>query len=318
MKNPVSSYNPDILGSDFEQMTIDQPDDYEGKVVCTLIRKKAINATPKAVLYVHGFNDYFFQKGMAEKFTGNGFDFYAIDLRKYGRSFLPHQKLNNLRDIKEYYADLDSALEQIKNEGHTSVLLSGHSTGGLVVSVYAHDHQDSKLFHSIFLNSPFYDFNSNFFLRKLAIPIVSTLGKNNPDKIMNGGFSPLYGLSIYKGDKGEWEYQLGWKPHVAPAVNFGFIRAIHLAQEKVKNGVNINVPVLVMHSKVSLYEKEWSDKLFTGDAILNVKHISENAQKIQGKVTIQAVEGGMHDLILSPKPVREKVYFDLFEWLKKF
>jgi alpha-beta hydrolase superfamily lysophospholipase len=312
------SWTNDILGCDFEQMTIRQADDYEGKVICTLVRKKALNNTNKAVFYVHGFNDYFFQKEMAEKFNENKFDFYAIDLRKYGRSYLENQKFNNVRDINEYYPDLDKALEQIRNEGHNLVLLSGHSTGGLIVTVYAGDHPESRLFHAVYVNSPNYAFNNNFLLRKIILPLVSGIGKKKPDKLINGGFSPFYGPSLHKDDHGEWEYLLGWKPHVAPLVNFGFVRAIHLAQNKVRHGLKINVPVLIMHSSKSLYEKQWSARMFTGDVILNVRHIRKNARNIQGDVTIQDFDGGMHDLILSPEPVREKVYQNLFEWLRKF
>lgn len=316
-ENRSESWTKDILGEDFEQMTIWQADDYEGTIVCTLVRKKALNATSRAVLYVHGFNDYFFQKELAEKFNEHGYDFYAVDLRKYGRSWMPHQKLNNVRDINEYYTDLDKALDQVKNEGHISVLLGGHSTGGLTVSIYAGDHPGSHLFHALYLNSPFYDFNAPFLIRKFGIPLITAVGKYRPDSTMNSGISHLYGLSLYKGDKGEWDYLLTWKPIVVPPVNWGFVRAIHHAQNKVKKGLIIVVPVLVMHSDNSLYEKKWSDRMFTGDAILNVWHIRKNAEKIQGNVTIQTIDGGMHDLILSPVQVREKVYQDLFEWLKK-
>lgn len=312
-----ASYTKDILGDDYEQMTIRQEDDYEGKVVCTLVRKKVANTSTKAVLYMHGFNDYFFQTEMADKFIRNGYDFYAVDLRKCGRSFLEHQKFNNLRDISEYYSDIDKSLEQIKVEGHTKVLLAGHSNGGLITTVYASDHPKSDLFNAIFLNSPFFDFHQNYFLRKLGVPVITALGKQYPNNIMKGGFSQFYGVSLHKSEKGEWDYSLSLKPHVAPFVNFGFIRAIHLSQKRVKNGININVPALIMHSDKTLYESKWSDKMFTGDLILNVDHIRINAQKIQGDVTIQSIKDGMHDLVLSPKSVREKVYENLFEWLKK-
>ena len=43
------------------------------------------------MLYVHGYNDYFFQKHAADFYTGLGISFYALDLRKPGRSLLPHQ-----------------------------------------------------------------------------------------------------------------------------------------------------------------------------------------------------------------------------------
>ncbi|MEG8036484.1 hypothetical protein QP157_14580 [Sphingomonas sp. LR61] len=43
------------------------------------------------VLYVHGWSDYFFQREMAEHLEALGARFFALDLRKYGRSLLPHQ-----------------------------------------------------------------------------------------------------------------------------------------------------------------------------------------------------------------------------------
>jgi len=42
--------------------------------------------TRGAVLYVHGFTDYFFQTGLADFFAARGLRFYALDLRKCGRA----------------------------------------------------------------------------------------------------------------------------------------------------------------------------------------------------------------------------------------
>ena len=77
-------YRQDVLGAGYECADLEFQADYEGKVIATLIRKKAQKSTHKAVLYIHGFIDYFFQTEMAEKFNEQGFDFYALDLRKYG------------------------------------------------------------------------------------------------------------------------------------------------------------------------------------------------------------------------------------------
>ena len=55
-------YQLDVLGSGYEQTTLNFPDDYEGKVTATLVRKKSATTTQKAVLYIHGFIDYFFHK----------------------------------------------------------------------------------------------------------------------------------------------------------------------------------------------------------------------------------------------------------------
>lgn len=73
----------------FQEQTLSLPDDYEGKVVATLISAMCEMPSAKAILYVHGYVDYFFQTHMAERFVREGWNFYALDLRKYGRSLLP-------------------------------------------------------------------------------------------------------------------------------------------------------------------------------------------------------------------------------------
>lgn len=312
------TYQSDYLGNGFEFATINQPDDYEGKVVATVIRKQCSMPSNKAVLYVHGFNDYFFQSDMAHRFNEKEYHFYAIDLRKYGRSTLPHHKSNNMRSLTEYFADLDEALEIIRQEGNEKVLLSGHSTGGLLVTLYASERVGNEKFDAIFCNSPFYDMNMPKYQKRLLIPFVAFIGKLFPNVLVPGKFSEWYGYSLHKEQKGEWEYNLNWKPHSIPAINAGWINAIHQGHLIIKKGIMLTRPILVMHSHQSIYSKDWSTTFFEGDAILNVKDIKEGAERILApKRTIIAIEGGMHDLILSPLQVRERVYLDLFEWLKQ-
>ena len=71
----------------FEYRTLDFPADYDGPVAATLIRASfPAQDTRRAVLYVHGYIDYFFQEHLAEAFVAHGYRFYAVELRKYGRS----------------------------------------------------------------------------------------------------------------------------------------------------------------------------------------------------------------------------------------
>lgn len=111
MKYNEEEYTQDILGEGFEQLTLRFEDDFEGEVIATLIRSESVMVSSKAILYIHGFNDYFFQKEMAQRFNQKGFHFYALDLRKYGRSYLPHQKLNNLRSLEEYDEEIKADIE---------------------------------------------------------------------------------------------------------------------------------------------------------------------------------------------------------------
>jgi alpha-beta hydrolase superfamily lysophospholipase len=310
------NYRPDILGNGFEQAIVQQPDDYEGPVICTVIRKLCHHKTGKAVLHVHGYNDYFFHSAMADRFITEGFNFYAVDLRKYGRSWLPHQKMNNVRDLGEYFADIGTVLQIIKYEGAQQVVLSGHSMGGLIITLYADAQKGEKLFDGLFLNSPFFDMNMHPILRALLIPLLVRQGVKCPDKLAKGGFSPLYGESLHKDAKGEWTYDLAWKPHLPLPFNYGWLRAIRMGQKKLASGIYPGKPVLVMHSVRSVYRKKWSEDLFSGDAILNVKDIMKRARCLREPYIILAIEGGMHDLVLSPKHAREIVYSSLFKWLR--
>src|SRR6476659_9585557 len=98
---------PDVLGEPYLAETISLPPDEEGPVVATLVVRRAEQPTTKAVLHVHGFCDYFFQTAYAEWWNERGYDFYAVDLRKYCRSIRPHQTPNYLGDLREYFPDLD-------------------------------------------------------------------------------------------------------------------------------------------------------------------------------------------------------------------
>jgi len=105
------------------------------------------------VLYVHGFIDYFFQRHMAERFAAEGYAFYALDLRKHGRSLRPHQHPNFCKNVAEYFADITRAIDEIG----APVLLAGHSTGGLVCSLYADEGEKRDALTALWLNSPFFE-----------------------------------------------------------------------------------------------------------------------------------------------------------------
>jgi alpha-beta hydrolase superfamily lysophospholipase len=127
----VTVPRPDILGTDYEMMTLAMGTDYEGEVVATLVRRQPRSAGTRAVLYIHGYNDYFFQTHVADFYVRRGISFYALDLRKHDRSLLPHQTPSLCQSLREYYPEIDAAVEIIKQEGHEVVLVNGHSTGAL-------------------------------------------------------------------------------------------------------------------------------------------------------------------------------------------
>ena len=310
-------YQTDILGKDYQQLTLNFADDYDGKVVATLVRKKSAQATKKAVLYIHGFSDYFFQTEMAEQFNQHGYDFYALDLRKYGRSKLPHQKFYYLLDLREYDAEITKALEIIGQENHNQVLLAGHSTGGLITTLYAAHYPDHRLIKALWTNSPFYDFYKSVIEKKVGIPLLSEVGERLPNAKFPSGLNQWYTPSLHKDFYGEWDFNLNWKPKSLPFVHLCFVNAIHKAQKEIHRGISLNIPTLIMHSHQSKYPKKWGVDAQQSDVILDVKDMTDNAKKMKGDVQTLAIKNGLHDLVLSAPPVRKKVYEDLFSWLEQ-
>ncbi len=315
--NANAQYREDYLKNGFEYRTIQMQDDYEGKVVSTLVRKKSYHETKKAVLYLHGFCDYFFNTEFAEVLLKEGYDFYALDLRKYGRSMLKTQHPNQARNLNEYYADIDSALKIIKAEGHDNIHINAHSTGGLIVARYADARTGQNLFQSISLNSPFLDFNNSGFEENFLVPVVTSIGAIAAKTKLPQGLSGLYGESIHKDYKGEWDYNLNWKPIIAFRMDAGWLRAINRSHKKVKRGLDIEEPIIVFSSDKSYYEKQYSDNIKYADAVLNVDEIQSRALKLGNKVDRKIINKGMHDLSLSTIGVRKEYYSALVEWLKK-
>ena len=312
-----SQWQPDILGDGYEMRTVDQPDDYSGKVVSTIIRKLAPDSlhTMKGVLYVHGFNDYFFQSEMGDEFVEHGYDFYAVDLRKYGRSILPGQRMFEVRNIDEYFADIDSAITVMEASGLDEVVLMGHSTGGLTVSCYLNDHRPD-IIKGLILNSPFLDWNLGW--TEKFVWAVSGMGRLFPNMKISQGETTAYSESILKKDHGEWTYNTSWKLEQSPDVTAGWVRAINLAQKSLRDGKSrIDIPILLMYSSNSVTGDKWDERFNHGDAVLDVKDIKKYGSELGPHVTCVKVTGGLHDLVLSRREVRVPLYRYIFNWLKR-
>lgn len=309
----------DVLGPPYERLTIDLGTDDEGPVVATLVRRRGDTPSRRAVLYVHGFVDYFFQTHLADFFVERGWDFYALDLRKYGRSLLPHQTPNFARSLTEYYPELDEAARIIREEdGHDQLLVAGHSTGGLVTSLWSHSRHDRGIVDGLFLNSPFFDFNVPWLLRRPVMNVVARMSGRNPYRTLPLSSLGLYGQSLHSDHRGEWTYDLAWKPLNGFPVRTGWLEAIRRGQARLRAGLAIDAPVLVACSTRTFRGKSWSEDLRLSDSVLDVEHIVRWAPRLGRRVTIARFDGGMHDLTLSGTEVRTELFQELGRWVDAF
>lgn len=271
------------------------------------------------ILYVHGYNDYFFQKELAEKADSAGYAFFAIDLHYCGRSLMPGDARGDMRNMREFFAELDYAVELarvITKERADSLpmVLMGHSQGGLLAAFYA-DHRPEEKFAALVLNSPFFDFNFNWLVRNLAIPVVSEIAMYLPDFSIGSSGNPNYAYSLDKKYYGEWLYNTEWKSESRPEQFLGWVRAIHKAQQELHRGFHINSPTLVMHGDCTEKGEEWSENYMHCDGVLDVEHIEKWAPKVGPNVKTETISGGLHDLFLSRKAVRDEAYAKAFRFI---
>jgi alpha-beta hydrolase superfamily lysophospholipase len=291
----MSEWQPDWLLAGFEALQLAFPGDYDGPVSATLVRLRGGEAPRGAVLYIHGFADYFFQRHMAERFAAEGYAFYALDLRKHGRSLRPHQHPNFCKSIAEYYADITRALDEIGEP----VLLAGHSTGGLVCAMYAREGERREALRGLWLNSAFFDWRLPDW-RIAQLHLAAAVGRFFPFLKDETTLRPDYVNALLE----HWDFDPRLKPARGFPIYYGWLGAITDAHAKVRRGLALECPVLSMHSDEADVVLEWRD-------------IARWSRTLGERVTVLQFPGATHDLVLSAPRIREEVFSQLFAWAER-
>ncbi len=309
----------DVLGPPWQAETITLPADNEGEVVATLVSRSAGTPTDRAVLHVHGFADYFFHDAYGAWWLEREHDMYALDLRKYGRSIRPHQTPTYVADLEEYFAELDAAWQRItERDGHTRVILSGHSTGGLIISLWADARQPEEL-AGIVLNSPWLDLQGAAWMRTpAATALLDRIGRLQPMRIFPRTVSGVYAQSLHRDHQGEWDFDLTWKPPESFPVRFGWLRAIRAGHAQVHRGLDIRCPVLVLSSDRTVFTTVLDDDAHSTDIVLDVRQIRQWAGSLGRHVTSVTIPGAIHDIVLSRPEPRDRAYAEIERWLSTY
>jgi len=310
---PTGGWQVDVLGKPYYAETIELPGDDEGDVVATLVRRRGRSRSTRAVLHVHGFADYFFQTPAADYWLSRGYDFYALDLRKYGRSLLPHQTPNFTTDLADYYPELDEAFRRVtERDGHDHVVMSGHSTGGLVVPLWLED--QAVRVAGVVLNSPWLDLHGSLLLRTAGTKAIDQIGARRPYLAIPREVNGFYARSLHHEHDGEWPFDLTWKPLDSWPVYAGWLRAIRRGHARMHRGLGLEVPILVLTSSASGHPREWNDSCTSSDIVLDVHQIRKWAHKLSTHVTLVSLDGALHDVTLSRREVREAAFEEITRW----
>ncbi len=314
----ASAWAPDILGHPFEQLTLDVGEDAGVAVVATLVRSHPSAWTgltgPLAdvdVLYVHGWSDYFFQTELARFWNSLGARFHALDLRGYGRSQRPNRPPGYVASLDDYDADIAAALDAMGSRSRRIVLM-GHSTGGLTLSLWAARHPG--VVSAVVLNSPWLELQTGALGRQALAPIVQARARFDPL-----GTHPAVDLGYYTRAQRELgtlpEAPEGWRPERGFPTHPGWLAAVIAGHARIAAGVRIDAPVLVMLSARSASPLSWTPEATSSDTVLVVDDIARAATKLGADVTLVRIDGAIHDVFLSADEPRRAAYRSLRRWL---
>lgn len=313
---------PDVLGDGWTARTIPLAPDDRSRTgtdpVATLVSPAGSLGVhgprrARAVLYLHGFVDYFFHPHVADALAQHGYDLHGLDLRDYGRSIREGRVPNDTRELFVYAEEIDAAVRLLR-ERYGSVSLLGHSTGGLIAALWANGRAGAV--DAVVLNSPWLDLRGSWFERRPLTQTLRVVGRVAPDLVV-GHVAPHYGRALHSESGGEWDFDLTWKPHDGFPARAGFIRTVRAGHRRVARGLDIQVPVLVLASDASGPDDREHDALLTTDSVLDVAHIRSLAPRLGPDVTFVEVPGGAHDLALSPPPARERYLKEVVGFLDR-
>jgi alpha-beta hydrolase superfamily lysophospholipase len=350
------AWQPDRLGDGFEHLELPLADDDEGAVCATLVRhvpagppgppaflstlRKNVfrtlawpesdarthqgSARPGVVLYVHGWADYFRQSELAKYVGAHGLHFYALDLRKFGRSLRSWQTPGYTTDLAVYDEDIAAALAAVRADvaGRTglpaepSVHMLAHSLGGLIGALWAHRHPGAL--GTLILNAPWLELQGSSLIRNIAMHLVEPFARTDPRRPFRFPEMPGYWESVSNQAHGEWFLDPKWRPTASFPIRAGWTRAVLAGHSAVERRLNIAAPVLVMLSDRTRIQAEWSEELMSVDAVIDVEQTAHRALGLGRRTAVFRYPGAIHDVFLSRSEVRQEAYRDLVGWLHSY
>ena len=315
---PAPDWAEDVLGPDYQALTLRLGQDEEGDVVATLVRHRPPSPEPvrpiRAILYIHGWSDYFFQTPLAEFWSNQGAAFYAVDLRNYGRSMRPGRTAGYIEDLASYDNEIEAALAVIHHDlgTHASIMLMAHSTGGLTGVLWA-DRNPGRL-AGIVLNSPWLELLGSSVARTVSAPAIMQLARFQPRAALPNIDQGFYARSLRDSEVAASSRNPQWRPTPSFPVRAGWLRAIISGHAAVAKGLSIDVPILMLLSSQSAISARWSDEMNSADSVLDVDAIARRTSHLGRVVTLARVPGGLHDLTLSAPGPRARFYAEISRW----
>lgn len=328
----VDPWKSDTVLEGYQQATVHLGEDAEGEIVATFVRKNpsqlslqqrwrrwhySMRGHRLAIMYVHGWNDYFYRRHASEYWESLGIPFYAVDLRKFGRSYRSYQTPGYIEDLHDYRLEFNALRDQIvKEQGKdVRILMIAHSQGGLSASLWI-DSEHPHHVEALALNSPWLELQGNRMFRLLSTPVVQMYRLRGGKTIMPMRDPGFYARCIKRSTGGEWDYlDHPLNPDVEFLPRAGWMQAIYNGQDEIAKNLDIQIPVLVCTSdKSMMLQTTWDEDMREADSVLDITAIRQAALHLGDVIALATIRGGLHDLSMSKPDARRKYFRIVTTW----
>mgnify|MGYP000865313405 CR=1 FL=1 len=258
-------------------------DAYKIKILYKNFNKK------KCIIWFPGRNDYFYHYHITEIL--DDYDIYALF---YSNN---HEYKE---DISDYFYDLKNIFDEIDviyshfdiNNIYDEVILYGHSTGGLIITIYQIETKNKIT--KIILNSPFYAFKFNIYENIIFNKILYYIIPYIPEFDINQkSFNDnLYTLMLSKKYNIDNIYK---KNYISPVISTWFRNIIKYQHKINNNKIKLKYDTLILYS--DHYTKYPGD--IKGDEVLDIESNSAAVSKLGDKAKLVFIKNAIHDVLSS-------------------
>jgi alpha-beta hydrolase superfamily lysophospholipase len=275
-----------------------------------LVRTLCKKAKSKvAVLSLHSFSDYFWNAQLGQSFSEDRYNFYALDMRKCGRSLNPNHHPGYVDNFETHFEEIHAAIRVIRaDDGNVRLLLMGVGSGALIATLFTAEHTESV--DGLLLNSPAFSEMHNY--------VVPKPWFGGSDPFLKGeGVMTVYHSCLHKSMKGEWDFDLDAKPIRGLPLYQGWLNAFEEALARVQSGeVILKVPTLVLCAAAGATSppQAYNPGYQRADVFLNIAEVVRLVPKLGSQVKMQLIREAIHDVFLSGMQARDEAYDKVFDY----
>lgn len=299
-----NQYNELLI--DYKKYEIINSDDSITKLIT-----KNNNGNNNALIWIHGFNDYYYNLFIGEKFLKEGYDIYAIQLRRYSSTNINEKFYCD--NLNEYIQDINNIFPKIIDKNYKKIVLYGHSMGGLISSIYCKKGLYKDKITHLILNSPFFDFKLSLIEKFFINYIVYYLSFIFP-KFLLRPYDTTKTNYLTQNIQKRFYINNKYKLNFLPPVYASWIKTIIDYHNIIKyNNLNLKIPILVLFCDKTT---KFINSNQTGDDTLDVNDIDKYSENLGNNIKKYQFTNSIHDIFSSSINVINKAFNITIYWLK--